>query len=109
MWPRGDSASRPDGRQAAVIDLGSNSVRLVIYRVDGRALWTVYNEKVVAALGKDLTTSGRLPPEGVETALAALRRFRAVLDGWRADEVTAAATAAVREAADGKAFLKRIK
>jgi exopolyphosphatase / guanosine-5'-triphosphate,3'-diphosphate pyrophosphatase len=108
MWPRGDSASRPDGRQAAVIDVGSNSVRLVIYRVDGRALWTIYNEKVVAGLGKDLTASRRLSPEGVEAAIGALRRFRSVLDGWRAEEVMACATAAVRDAADGKAFLKRV-
>lgn len=108
MWPRGDSAVRPDGRQAAVIDVGSNSVRLVIYRVDGRALWTIYNEKVVAGLGRDLPATGRLSPEGVEAAIGALRRFRAVLDGWKADEVTTAATAAVREAADGRAFLKRV-
>ncbi|HEX7886401.1 MAG TPA: Ppx/GppA phosphatase family protein [Phenylobacterium sp.] len=108
MWPRGDSAGRAEGRQAAVIDVGSNSVRLVIYRVDGRALWTIYNEKVIAGLGKDLTTTRRLSPEGIEAAIGALRRFRAVLDGWRAEEVTACATAAVREAADGKAFLKRV-
>lgn len=108
MWPRGDSTSRAEGRQAAVIDVGSNSVRLVIYRVDGRALWTIYNEKVVAGLGKGLTATGRLSPDGVEAAMGALRRFRAVLDGWQADEVTACATAAVREAADGKAFLKRV-
>lgn len=109
MWLRGDSISRPDGRQAAVIDVGSNSVRLVIYRVDGRALWTVYNEKVVAGLGKDLTATRRLSVDGVEAAIGALRRFRSVLDGWKADEVTVCATAAVREAADGKAFLKRVK
>lgn len=109
MWLRGDSDIRPEGRQAAVIDVGSNSVRLVVYRVDGRALWTVYNEKVIAGLGRDMSATGRLSPEGVETAMAALRRFRAVLDGWRADQVTAAATAAVREAADGRAFLKRVK
>jgi exopolyphosphatase/guanosine-5'-triphosphate,3'-diphosphate pyrophosphatase len=108
MWPHGDSASRAEGHQAAVIDVGSNSVRLVIYRVDGRALWTIYNEKVVAGLGKDLTATRRLSPEGVEAAIGALRRFRAALDGWRAEEVTACATAAVREAADGKAFLKRV-
>lgn len=109
MWPRADSPPRADGRQAAVIDVGSNSVRLVIYRVDGRALWTVYNEKVIAGLGKDLPATGRLSPDGVETAVEALRRFRTVLDGWRADSVMAAATAAVREAADGRAFLKRVK
>jgi exopolyphosphatase/guanosine-5'-triphosphate,3'-diphosphate pyrophosphatase len=82
---------------------------LVIYRLDGRAIWTVYNEKALAGLGRDLPTTGRLSPEGVEVALTAIRRFRALLDGWRAEDVTAAATAAVREAADGPAFLKRIR
>jgi len=109
MWPRADSGARADAHQAAVIDLGSNSVRLVIYRIEGRALWTLYNEKVVAALGKDLSATGRLSPDGIEAALGALRRFRAVLDGWRADQVTTAATAAVRDAADGRAFLRRVK
>ena len=107
MWPRGDSAG--SSRQAAVIDVGSNSVRLVIYRLDGRAIWTVYNEKALAGLGRDLPTTGRLSPEGVEVALTAIRRYRALLDGWRAEDVTAAATAAVREAADGPAFLKRVR
>jgi len=107
MWPPGDS--RPESRQAAVIDVGSNSVRLVIYRLDGRAIWTVFNEKALAGLGRDLPATGRLSPEGVEVALTAVRRFRALLDGWRAEDVTAAATAAVREAADGPAFLKRIR
>src|SRR6185437_4110344 len=107
MWPRGDS--RADSRQAAVIDVGSNSVRLVIYRLDGRAIWTVFNEKALAGLGRDLPATGRLSPDGVEVAMTAIRRFRALLDGWRAEDVTAAATAAVREAADGPAFLKRIR
>jgi len=107
MWPRGDSG--PSSRQAAVIDVGSNSVRLVIYRLDGRAIWTLYNEKALAGLGRDLPTTGRLSPDGVEIALTAIRRFRALLDGWSADDVTAAATAAVREAADGPAFLKRVR
>ncbi|MFI4964242.1 MAG: Ppx/GppA family phosphatase [Caulobacterales bacterium] len=107
MWPRGDS--EPTARQAAVIDVGSNSVRLVIYRLDGRAIWTVYNEKALAGLGRDLPSTGRLSPGGIEVALTAIRRFRALLDGWRAEDVTAAATAAVREAADGPAFLKRIR
>jgi exopolyphosphatase/guanosine-5'-triphosphate,3'-diphosphate pyrophosphatase len=106
MWPRGD---RSEPRQAAVIDVGSNSVRLVIYRIDGRALWTMFNEKALAGLGRDLPSSGRLSVEGVETAMSALRRFRLLLDGFRPDEITAAATAAVREAADGPAFLRRVK
>jgi exopolyphosphatase/guanosine-5'-triphosphate,3'-diphosphate pyrophosphatase len=107
MWPRADSRSEP--RKAAVIDVGSNSVRLVIYRVDGRALWTVFNEKALAGLGRDLPSSGRLSTEGVETAITALRRFRTLLDGWDAHEVMAAGTAAVRDAADGPAFLRRVK
>ncbi|MDP3854200.1 Ppx/GppA phosphatase family protein [Phenylobacterium sp.] len=96
-------------RQAAVIDIGSNSVRLVIYRLEGRAIWTVFNEKALAGLGRDLTVTGRLSPEGIETALTALRRFRAALSGWAASELFVVATAAVREAADGAAFIARIQ
>ena len=76
MWPRADSS--PEPRQAAVIDVGSNSVRLVIYRVDGRALWTVFNEKALAGLGRDLPATGRLSQSGVETAMDAIRRFMTV-------------------------------
>ncbi|CAN7257024.1 Ppx/GppA phosphatase family protein [Phenylobacterium sp. LjRoot225] len=107
MWLRADN--RLDARQAAVIDLGSNSVRLVIYRVEGRAIWTVFNEKALAGLGRDLPVTGRLSTEGVEVALAALHRFRTLLNGWGTEEITAAATAAVRESADGEAFLRRVK
>lgn len=49
-------------RDVAAIDVGSNSVRLVIYRLEGRAVWTVYNEKVLAGLGRDLAKTGRLAP-----------------------------------------------
>ena len=58
MWHR--AASRPEARQAAVIDLGSNSVRLVIYRVEGRAIWTIFNEKALAGLGRDLPVTGKI-------------------------------------------------
>ena len=107
MWPRADN--RPEARQAAVIDLGSNSVRLVVYRVEGRAIWTIFNEKALAGLGRDLPVTGRLSAEGVEVAMAALHRFRALLNGWEPQDITAAATAAVRESADGQAFLRRVK
>jgi exopolyphosphatase/guanosine-5'-triphosphate,3'-diphosphate pyrophosphatase len=68
MWLRGDN--RPEGRQTAVIDLGSNSVRLVIYRLEGRAIWTIFNEKALAGLGRGLPSTGRLSADGVEVALA---------------------------------------
>jgi exopolyphosphatase/guanosine-5'-triphosphate,3'-diphosphate pyrophosphatase len=96
-------------KEAAVIDVGSNSVRLVLYRLEGRAIWTTYNEKVLAGLGRDLGATGRLSVAGVEQALAALRRFRAVLDAVKPAEVFTAATAAVREAADGPDFVRRVK
>ena len=96
------------GRDAAVVDIGSNSVRLVIYRLEGRAIWTSYNEKVLAGLGREVASTGRLSAPGVEQALQALRRFQAVLDGSRIADVTAVATAAVREARDGAAFTARV-
>ncbi|HEX6859240.1 MAG TPA: Ppx/GppA phosphatase family protein [Caulobacteraceae bacterium] len=94
-------------RDAAVIDVGSNSVRLVLYRLEGRAIWTTYNEKVLAGLGRDLGATGKLSPAGVEMAMAALRRFKAVLDAARPSDVFAVATAAVRDATDGAAFVAR--
>lgn len=96
------------GREIAAIDIGSNSVRLVLYRLEGRAIWTVFNEKVLAGLGRDLPTTGRLSPEGVVMAMTALRRFAAVLEGVRPDATLIAATAAVREAEDGPDFCQRV-
>jgi exopolyphosphatase/guanosine-5'-triphosphate,3'-diphosphate pyrophosphatase len=96
-------------RDVAVIDVGSNSIRLVLYRIEGRAIWTVFNEKVLAGLGRDMAETGRLAPEGVAAALGALRRFRAVLDGVRPDEIFTAATAAVRDAADRLDFIGRVR
>ena len=104
------SDSRGDeDRDVAVLDVGSNSVRLVIYRVEGRAIWSVYNEKVLAGLGQGVATSGRLSPKGLQQAHAALRRFRAVLDASPGVRVLSAATAAVREADDGPAFVAQVE
>ncbi|MEO6341114.1 MAG: Ppx/GppA phosphatase family protein [Caulobacteraceae bacterium] len=96
-------------RDVAVVDVGSNSVRLVLYRVEGRAIWSVFNEKVLAGLGRDLPRTGRLSREGVVAALGALRRFQTVLEGSPPDQIFATATAAVREAADGPAFIERVR
>src|SRR6185312_5884790 len=83
--------------------------RLVLYRLEGRAIWTVFNEKVLAGLGEEITATGRLSPRGVEQSLIALKRFKAVLDAARPTETFVVATAAVREATDGRAFVKRLK
>ena len=98
----------PVSRDVAVVDVGSNSVRLVVYRLDGRAIWTVFNEKVLAGLGREVAATGRLAPDGVAAALIAIRRFKAVLDS-RPMTVFTAATAAVREARDGLAFVDRVR
>ncbi|CAN5152875.1 Ppx/GppA phosphatase family protein [soil metagenome] len=95
-------------REAAVVDIGSNSVRMVLYRLEGRAIWTVFNEKVLAGLGRDLPATGKLSPAGVELALTTLRRFAAVLEGVRPAYTFVAATAAVREAIDGPDFCGRV-
>ncbi|MEG1029295.1 MAG: hypothetical protein RSE34_04375, partial [Brevundimonas sp.] len=95
-------------RQIAVIDIGSNSVRLVLYRLEGRAVWTMFNEKVLAGLGRDLAATKRLSVPGVASAMTALRRFAAVIEGVQPDQTIIAATAAVREAEDGAEFCARV-
>src|SRR5690606_94906 len=97
-----------ESKQIAVIDIGSNSVRLVLYRLEGRAVWTVFNEKVLAGLGRDLAVTRRLSPEGVVQSLTALKRFAAVIAEVRPAHVFIAATAAVREAEDGPDFCARV-
>jgi len=95
-------------RDMAAIDIGSNSVRLVLYRLEGRAIWTVFNEKVLAGLGRDLARTGRLSVDGAAQALTALKRFAAVIEGVRPAMTFVAATAAVREAEDGEEFCQRV-
>src|SRR5579863_8305057 len=106
MWALDPDVGATD---AAVIDVGSNSVRLVLYRVEGRAIWTVFNEKILAGLGRDLAVSGKLSAEGVEAAMAALRRFAALVAAARPDRVFAVATAAARDADDGASFCRRVR
>lgn len=92
----------------AVIDVGSNSIRLVHFRLEGRAIWPIFNEKVMAALGEGVRKTGRLNPDGVETALRALKRFQRILDAKSVSDRLVVATAAVREAEDGSAFVDRV-
>src|SRR5262245_56025175 len=94
-----------DGQEAAVVDVGSNSVRLVVYRIDGRAMTPMLNEKVMAGLGRDLSRTGKLAPDGADTAVRALRRFSALIEARGITDVFPVGTAAVREAKDGAAFV----
>jgi exopolyphosphatase / guanosine-5'-triphosphate,3'-diphosphate pyrophosphatase len=89
----------------AVVDIGSNSVRLVAYEGLTRAPTPIFNDKVLAGLARGVSTTGVLPPDGVKQAIASLRRFRALIDLMRIKHVRVLATAASRDASNGKAFL----
>jgi exopolyphosphatase / guanosine-5'-triphosphate,3'-diphosphate pyrophosphatase len=90
----------------SVVDIGSNSVRLVIYEGLSRAPATLFNEKVLCGLGKGLAATGRMDPVAVDRALAALKRFRALSDQARATDIYPLATAAAREASNGSKFIR---
>lgn len=91
----------------AVVDIGSNSVRLVIYEGAVRAPTPLFNEKVLCGLGRTVASTNRLAEEGVTRALAALKRFHAITRDLGVKNVRAIATAAVREAENGPDFITR--
>jgi len=93
------------GQPIAIIDIGSNSVRLVAYEGLTRAPTPIYNEKVLCGLGRNVATTGRLPDDAVERALQALARFRVLCDTMGVAEIRVLATAAARDASNGPAFL----
>ncbi len=95
-------------RDIAVIDVGSNSVRLVHFRVEGRSLWPIFNEKVMAGLGRGVHDTGKLHPEGREIALRALKRFQRLMDAKGVSDRHVVATAAVRNASDGPDFIEAV-
>jgi exopolyphosphatase/guanosine-5'-triphosphate,3'-diphosphate pyrophosphatase len=88
-----------------VVDIGSNSVRLIVYETPGRSPTPIFNEKILCGLGRSLASTGSLDPKSVERALRALRRFRALIDQLGVKRVEAIATAAAREAVNGPEFI----
>jgi len=91
-----------------VIDVGSNSVRLVVFDGAARSPAYFYNEKVLCGLGRDLKETGRLHVEGRASALAAIQRFVALAVQMKLTVLSAVATAAVREAEDGPDFVAEV-
>ena len=89
----------------AVIDIGSNSVRLVVYQSMTRSLITVFNEKALCGLGREVQSTGLLAADAVAKALTALRRFRALCRVMKVGAVHAIATAAARDASNGPEFI----
>ncbi|MBN43320.1 MAG: exopolyphosphatase [Alphaproteobacteria bacterium] len=99
----------PISGRAAVVDIGSNSIRLVVYRDRSRAAPVVFNERVTCGIGRDVAATGKLHPEGVATALANLPRFAAIVRAMDIDDTVLVATAASREATDGADFLVQVE
>lgn len=106
--PLFDDAAAKGLSRVGVIDVGSNSVRLVVFDGAARSPAYFYNEKIMCALGAGLTQTGHLNPEGRVRALSAIRRFAALAEGMGILPLTAVATAAVREASDGQAFREEV-
>ena len=103
---KGDAQGRLNhGPPVGVIDIGSNSVRLVVYEGLTRSPTPIFNEKVLAGLGREVQSTGLLAPDAVSKALRALVRFRALCDTLHVRKVWAVATAACREANNGASFI----
>ena len=94
--------------RVAIIDIGSNSVRLVVYDGPRRIPFTLFNEKVLAGLGADLGTTGRLSEEAMDRSLKALARFRRLCADMDVTDIRCVGTAAVRDATNGQAFVERV-
>jgi len=109
FWGQGANLGPHTARQLAVIDIGSNSVRLVVFDGRSRCPLPVFNEKVLPALGRDLAVTGRLNPEGRAAALSNIVRFVALAEAMEAQSIALLATAAVRDAVDGQDFAQEIE
>ena len=100
-------SSDPARTPAAIVGIGSNSVRLVVYETQNRNAATLQNEKSICGIGRDMVTTGRLHAEGCAAALEALARFRMIADGLRVEGREAVATAAARDASNGAEFVAK--
>jgi exopolyphosphatase/guanosine-5'-triphosphate,3'-diphosphate pyrophosphatase len=97
---------KPDS-SVAVIDIGSNSVRLVVYEALERSLVSIFNEKALCGLGREVQSTGLLAPDAIKKALTSLRRFHALCKVMKVGRVYAIATAACRDATNGADFITR--
>jgi exopolyphosphatase/guanosine-5'-triphosphate,3'-diphosphate pyrophosphatase len=96
-----------DRRPVSVIDIGSNSIRLVVYEGVARSPTVLFNEKMLAGLGRGIANTGKLDPEAVTRSMEEFRRFRALSDQAGAADLHVLATAAAREAENGPDFIHR--
>ena len=103
------SGEMPHDGRLGVIDIGSNSIRLVVYDGVKRTPLPLFNEKIFCGLGRGLASTGRLHPEGREQAEACIKRFLALVRIMDVVELQIIATAAVRDASDGAQFVESLE
>ncbi len=96
-------------RRLAVVDLGSNSVRLVIYQGLSRNPSIIFNEKAVLALGRGLQATGMLNEQGMVEAMPVLERYALVAAAMNAQPLEILSTAALRDAANGAVFANLVR
>jgi len=96
-----------DRRPLSIIDIGSNSIRLVVYEGIARSPTVLFNEKMLAGLGRGLVSTGKLDPEAVARSMEEFGRFRALSEQAGAEHLYVIATAAAREAENGPDFIHR--
>ena len=96
-------------KHVAIIDIGSNAVRLVVFNELNRAPIKLHAERDICGLGKGLQETGRLNPDGVKRALDSLARFSGILSAMHITNVRAVATAAMRDASDGADFMAKVR
>ncbi|THD36617.1 MAG: Ppx/GppA family phosphatase [Sphingomonas sp.] len=101
--PRSEAAEATP--RTAIIDIGSNSIRLVVYQGPSRLPATLFNEKVMAGLGKGLAGDRKLSSEAIDLTIETLERFAALAREMEVDSLRTVATAAVRDAANGQVLL----
>ena len=106
LQPRPATRAYAKDKPVAVVDIGSNSVRLVIYQGPWRSAAALHNEKAICAIGRNMVSTGRLDGEGMQLALETLARFRELCRGYEVQDVAAVATAAARDAANGREFIR---
>jgi exopolyphosphatase/guanosine-5'-triphosphate,3'-diphosphate pyrophosphatase len=98
-----------DAPRCAVVDLGSNSVRLVVYEGNSRNPLPIFNEKAVLRLGRGLSATGRLNDDGMVQAFTVMHRYHQVARAMGAEPFEVLATAAVRDASNGRAFVEALE
>ena len=98
-----------EGGTVAVIDVGSNSIRLVVYKGPRRAPLPIFDEKVPCGLGRGIDAEGRMSPRSMDLSLRTISRFVDIARSMRVSDIKAVATAAVRNAANGPGFKEAVE